>query len=227
MAADIRAITLDLDNTLWNVFPTLLKAEENIRIHLNQHYPRVTERYSVEDISKVRERIFNSRPDIQHDMTEMRRQVYMELLNQCDYDPTEADVLLKLFLVDRNNVELFPDVLPSLGTLSERYPLVSLSDGNSDLSVIGIRDYFIDCVYAADVGFFKPHPAGFLKACEIAGCEPREVVHVGDHPIADIDGARRAGLQTMWMQRNGEQWEQGFEPDYRIATLVEAVDILC
>lgn len=227
MARGIGAITLDLDNTLWDVFPTLSKAEENHRSYLSQHYPRVTERYSVEDVPKVRERIFNSRPDIQHDMTELRRQVYRELLTQCEYDPLDADVLLELFLVDRNKVELFPDVLPALSALSERYPLVSLTDGNSDLEVIGIRDFFVDCVHAADVGHYKPHPAGFIKACEIAGFEPHEVIHVGDHPIADIDGARRAGLQTMWMQRNGEKWEQDFEPDYRISSLIEAVEILC
>lgn len=227
MTADTRVITLDLDNTLWNVFPTLSKAEENFRRYLSQHYSRIPERYSAEDIAQVRERIFESQPDICHDLTKVRRQIYIELLTRCEYNPADADILLKMFLADRNKVELFPDVLPALRALSARYPLISLSDGNSDLSAIGIRDYFVDCVYAADVGYMKPHPAGFIRACEISGFEPREHMHIGDHPVSDIDGARRAGFQTMWMQRNDEDWEQEFEPDYCVVSLAGAVEILC
>ena len=114
--------------------------------------------------------------------------------------------LLSRFLIDRNNVELYPDALPALQALSQQYPLVALTDGNSDLESIGIRKYFVGAVYAIDVGFTKPHPAGFLKACEIAGTNPAKTIHVGDSPTADIAGAHGAGLHSMWVRRNGEEW---------------------
>ncbi len=227
MAAKIRAITLDLDNTLWDVFPTLRKAEQNSHRFLSEHFPRVAERFSADDISALRDRIYSNYLELQHDMTGIRRRLYVEMLKECDYDPVNAEDLLNRFLVDRNKVELYPDALPALKRLANSYPLISLSDGNANLSSIGIRDFFVGCVYSADTGYAKPHCAGFEKACEIAGVEPGEIVHVGDNPIADVDGARRAGFQTMWIQRNEEIWTEDFEPDYSVKTMLEAVEILC
>ncbi len=227
MPHKIRAITLDLDNTLWDVLPVIRKAEENSYRYLQKHYPRVADRFTVDDVPNLRERILATRSDLKHDLTAVRKQLYVDMLIECEYDPSDADLLMNRFLIDRNKVEFYPDTIPALKALSERYPLVSLSDGNSDLEAIGISGYFAGCVYAADVGYAKPHPAGFLKACEIAGFAPGETVHIGDHPIYDIAGAREAGLVTMWIRRNGEEWEAKFAPDFSVTTLSEAVEILC
>ena len=227
MGVQVCAITLDLDNTLWDVFPALEKAEANSHRYMSEHYPRIVERFSVEDIPQLRESVFETHPHINHDVTEIRKQVFVHMLSECEYDPADAEDLMRRFQVDRNKVEFYPDALPALKRLADVYPIVSLSDGNADLSVIGIRHYFIDCVSATLVGYAKPHPAGFLKACEIAGVEPREVLHIGDNPVADIVGARQVGLQTMWVCRDGEQWTEDFQPDYRVSSLTEAVEILC
>ena len=222
-----RAITLDLDNTLWDMWSVIRHAEKNSYRYLQEHYPRVAERYSVDDIPDLRWSLIDRRPELQHDVTEIRRQLFIEMLNECAYDAADAEMLLSQFLVDRNNVELYPDALPALQALSQQYPLVALTDGNSDLASIGIREYFVGSVYAIDVGFTKPHPAGFLKACEIAGTNPDETIHVGDCPTADIAGAHGAGLHSMWVRRNGEEWTEEYTPNYTVTTLTEAVEILC
>ncbi len=224
---EIRAITLDLDNTLWNIFPTIERAEANSYSLLKQIYPRVAERYSIEDVRDLREELFESLPHIRHDFTELRRQVYIHMLQACGYSLDGVDDLIERFLHDRNQLTLYPDSLPALNSLYDKYPLVSLSDGNSDLEKVGIRDFFVGCVYAADVGFLKPHYAGFLRACEIANSKPEETLHIGDHPESDIDGAKNAGLRTMWMRRNGEKWEKDYEPDFIVTSMAEVVEILC
>ena len=224
---EVRAITFDLDNTLWDVFPALEKAEENAYALLQQKYPRIVERHTVLSIRDLREHLFETMSDIRHDFTELRRRVYLQLLEESGYPVEGAEYLLKRFLHDRNQLTLYPDVLPALTKLYEKYPLISLSDGNSDLEEVGIRHFFTGCVYAADVGHLKPHPAGFLKACEIADAKPAEILHVGDHPDYDVDGARKVGMQTMWIQRNGELWTRDFEPDYRVTSLDQAVDLFC
>ncbi|MDE0310217.1 MAG: HAD family hydrolase [Acidiferrobacterales bacterium] len=224
---EIRAITLDLDNTLWDLMPTLERAEANSYALLRQIYPNVTERYSVRQIQDLRQDIFESMPQIRHDLTEVRRQVFTRMLTACDYGLDGVDALMQRFLHDRNQLTLYPDSLSALKILHGRYPLVSLSDGNSDLEKVGIRDYFVGCVYAADVGVMKPHQAGFLKACEIAKTQPRETLHIGDSPDSDIDGARNAGLQTMWMRRYSETWVKDYQPDFTVTSMAEAVDILC
>jgi FMN phosphatase YigB (HAD superfamily) len=50
------------------------------------------------------------------------------------------------------------------------------------------------CATDADVNAFKPHPRGFLTACERWGFSPAEVVYVGDRPDVDAAGAAAAGL---------------------------------
>ena len=227
MTANYRAITLDLDNTLWDMWSVIRHAEKNSYRYLQEHYPRVAERYSVNDIPDLRWSLIDRRPELQHDVTEIRRQLFLEMLTESAYDAADAELLLSRFQVDRNKVELYPDALPALQALSQQYPLVALTDGNSNLASIGIRDYFVGVVYAIDVGFTKPHPAGFLKACEIAGTTPVETIHVGDSPTADIAGAHGAGLHSMWIRRNGEEWAEDFTPNYTVTTLTEAVDILC
>lgn len=223
---EIRAITLDLDNTLWDVFPVIERAEKNAYDLLSESYPRVTEHKSFEDIRELREHLFETMPEIRHDFTELRRRVYVHLLKETGYGVDGAEYLLKQFLHDRNQLTLYPDSLPSLKRLRDRYPLISLSDGNSDLDKVGIREYFIGCVFASDVGFLKPHPAGFLKACEMAKTRPEETMHIGDHPEYDVEGARNVGMRTMWIRRNGEKWEKEFEPDFIVSTMTEAAEIL-
>ena len=225
----IRAITLDLDNTLWNVFPAIERAEQNNHQFLAQRFPEIAECYSVDCIRQLRQWIFDDRPEIRHDFTELRRLVFVHMLNKFGHDTEIADEFVEHFLEFRNQVDLYPDVLPALERLHRKYPLVSLSDGNSNLEKIGIRDYFAGCIFAAEAGVLKPDAKGFLMACDIAGTSPAETLHIGDHPQYDIDGARNAGMKTMWICRDGtgfDSWDQQFEPDYRVKSLIEAVNIL-
>ena len=228
--AAIRAISLDLDNTLWDVFPAIDRAERNTQRYIERNFPKIAERYTLDDIRQLREQHFQAYPEVRHDLTELRKRLFIELLAECGYDSCHASELLARFLADRNRVELFPDVLPALKRLSAKVPLVSLSDGNACLDTIGIRHYFTGCVTAAEVGAMKPDPRGFHRACSIAGEQPSEMLHVGDHPLYDMYGARNVGMQTMWMVRNEgleNSWDQKFEPDYRARSLAELVKLVC
>ena len=228
--AAIRAITLDLDNTLWDVIPVIERAERNTQRYMDQNFPKIAKRYTFDDVRRLREQIYRACPEIRHDLTELRRQVFLHLLDECGYDSCHASELLGRFLADRNRVELFPDVLPALKQLSATVPLVSLSDGNACLDTIGIQQYFVGSVTAADVGAMKPDPRGFHQACSIAGEPPFDILHVGDHPLYDMYGARNAGMQTMWMARTDEaekSWDQDFEPDYRAKSLTDLVNLVC
>jgi FMN phosphatase YigB (HAD superfamily) len=50
------------------------------------------------------------------------------------------------------------------------------------------------CATDPDINAFKPHPAGFLRACEIWGLQPAEVLYIGNRPEVDAAGARAAGM---------------------------------
>lgn len=52
--------------------------------------------------------------------------------------------------------------------------------------------YSLSC----EIGFIKPHPAHYQHALDQAGCAAHEVLHVGDHPLRDVEGGRRFGFRT-------------------------------
>ncbi|XP_028107024.1 haloacid dehalogenase-like hydrolase domain-containing protein 3 isoform X1 [Camellia sinensis] len=63
-------------------------------------------------------------------------------------------------------------------------------------------DYWCDTVaVSAEVEAEKPNPTIFIKACELLGVKPEDVVHVGDDCRNDIWGARDAGCDA-WLWRS-------------------------
>jgi putative hydrolase of the HAD superfamily len=65
---------------------------------------------------------------------------------------------------------------------------------------------FIDhrAIFISDqVGIGKPNPKLYLRAVERVGVRPSEAMHVGDHPINDVDAANAAGLVSVWNRREG------------------------
>ncbi len=61
---------------------------------------------------------------------------------------------------------------------------------------LGLRDRFDGCVVSANIGWDKPNPEAFRIALEMAG-DPEIRYMVGDNPVADIDGAKRAGMTAI------------------------------
>lgn len=224
----VQAITLDLDNTLWDIFPVVEKAEAETYRHIENSFPRVAELCTLEYLRNLRDEIYFTRTDIQHDLTEVRRVAYAQVLDQAGYtDNGRSQELAEFFVWHRNQVELYPDVPDALEQLSAKFPIVALTDGNADLEVIGINKYFLENLSAAKVGARKPDSKGFLMACKLTRTKPEHTLHIGDHPNYDVFGAQSAGLQAMWVRRNNEVWDEQFRPDYCVESLEQAVEILC
>lgn len=50
---------------------------------------------------------------------------------------------------------------------------------------------------------------------------------IGDDPVLDIAGGRRAGLRTIWLQRGSMSWPQSQPgPDGTVASVADAVEVL-
>ena len=70
------------------------------------------------------------------------------------------------------------------------------------LDRFGLLDCFATVTTSASVGFYKSRPEIYLRAVERLGVEPGNAVHVGDSYRFDVEGARRAGLRAVWVQRD-------------------------
>ena len=71
-----------------------------------------------------------------------------------------------------------------------------------------------------EVRAYKPHRLLFERAVERFGVAPHEVLHVGDSDVDDIIGAKSAGLQVAWVNRDGRKRRSDVPPpDFEMADL--------
>ena len=215
---DIRAITIDLDDTLWEIHPVIHRAERALYAWLGDQYPRITEKFSRKDIFQQRIAVAEEFPEQSHDYTFMRRKVLGRLGIAAGYSDSIVDEAMAVFDAHRNDVEIFPEVRPALAELRERYILIAVTNGNANLRMIGIDDLFHDIVTARLAGAAKPDQQIFDAAVSAAGCTPEQTLHVGDHPEFDVDGAIAAGLHAVWVNRSGDKWPQGLAKPHAVVT---------
>lgn len=224
----IRAITLDLDNTLWEIDPVIRRAEAALWLWLEENYPRIPESFSEGDVAVLREVIIEKYwKHKSHDYRFLRKKVLEMLAREAGYTADLVEPAFKIFDDARNNVELYPDVLPDLEYLFARFTVVALTNGNANLQTIGIRHLFHDVVTAAEVGAAKPARKIFDVAVRKTGASPVEILHVGDHPETDVDGGRQAGLRTAWVNRVNAEWPEHLAaPDVTVTSITELRKIL-
>lgn len=209
---DIRTITLDLDDTLWAIHPVIERAERELHDWLCDNYPRITERFTPGDIFKLREQVVSESPDRSHDFTFLRRTVLGRLGVAAGYGDGLVDEAMAVFSAARNDVEIFPEVRPTLTELGRSYCIIALTNGNADVNSIGIHDLFHEVISASSAGAAKPDRRIFEVAVEAGGADAEQTLHVGDHPEVDVAGARDAGLKSVWVNRTGQDWPDHLQP---------------
>ena len=129
----VRAICFDLDNTLWDVWPVIMRAEQTMYDFLAQRYPRVVASMTIEMMRSAREQTAAAHPQMRHDFTFLRKQTLREHAREFGYAEAMAEEAFDAFIQARNEVELYADVLPALEQLRKRYRLFTASNGNADL----------------------------------------------------------------------------------------------
>jgi putative hydrolase of the HAD superfamily len=113
--------------------------------------------------------------------------------------------LSELFMVT-SHWHVFPDVYPALDELRQRGLVVgTLSNWVWNLPellhALDLVRHFDFIAASARIGFEKPHPRIFEWALDKAGVAPAEAIHVGDHPIADVQGAIGVGIGAVLIDR--------------------------
>lgn len=204
----VRAITLDLDDTLWPMRPAIARAEEALQAWLAEHAPSTAALLS-ESATRhaIRAEIERRHADRLHDLTFLRREAIRAALLLAGDDPALAEPAFEVFYAKRQCVTLYEDARPALELLAARYPVIALSNGNADLRRIGLEACFYAQLGAREAGVAKPDARIFHAAAALAGVPAHAVLHVGDDPHRDALGALRAGMQAGWLDRAALGWQ--------------------
>jgi 2-haloalkanoic acid dehalogenase type II len=189
---------------------------------LSERYPGVVAEMTIEAMRAARERVALEHPQMQHDFSFLRKQVLRDHARLAGYKEELAEEAFEVFIRARNRIDLYDDVLPGLELLRDRYRLSTASNGNADLVKVGIAHWFERSISAREVGALKPDPAIFRKIVEGTDLDMAEVLYVGDDPALDVVGARGAGMQTAWINRNADPWPETLAPaDFVVTTVTE------
>jgi FMN phosphatase YigB (HAD superfamily) len=90
------------------------------------------------------------------------------------------------------------EFLDALEAQSIRVGVFSDYPTRDKLTALGLSGRFsIELVATdAEVNAFKPHPRGFLVACERWALPPEDILYIGDRPEVDATGAARTGMRA-------------------------------
>lgn len=223
-----KVLSFDLDDTLWDVESVIKRAEQKLLDWLAEHHPAIADGHSEESLRRHRITAWKRWPELAHDLSELRRRSLVLLAEECGYTNFDPNPAFDHFYQWRNTVDLLPGVEEALGQLAEKYRLIALSNGNANIQQSGLDKWFEFGLAAETVGHAKPHPAMFEQACKQAGCQPADVLHIGDDLRSDVMGARQAGMKTALVtaiQRN-QYPDLDVAPDYSFESVPALAEFL-
>ncbi|WP_159715068.1 5-amino-6-(5-phospho-D-ribitylamino)uracil phosphatase YigB [Blochmannia endosymbiont of Camponotus nipponensis] len=198
------AITLDLDNTLYNNYPIMNQAEEKSVLFLQQYHPALS-KIRMRDYYQSRKILRLMEPDIYHDVNYWRWRSLKDTLLRAGLTKNEAqsgaDSAMEIIIYWRNKIDVPLSTHETLSALSAKWPLIAITNGNANLISCGLQQYFQDVLRAGINGRAKPYKDMYYLASKRFGISCKNILHVGDDLQTDVRGAMYAGMQACWINQ--------------------------
>jgi 2-haloacid dehalogenase len=102
-----------------------------------------------------------------------------------------------------HRLDPWPDTVPGLTRLKEKFTITTLSNGNVSLLTNMAKRAGLpwDCVISAELfHHYKPDPQAYLGCADLLDVPPNQLMLVAAHP-GDLRAARGAGLMTGYVDR--------------------------
>jgi FMN hydrolase / 5-amino-6-(5-phospho-D-ribitylamino)uracil phosphatase len=238
----IEAVLFDGDQTLWDFERVMREALDAAAAQLRAARPGpFADDQTWEDLSRDRHDVGAELDGVEYNLARLRTLAFartLERLRAADgsaddgSDGALADALAASYFAHRDrDPALFDDTLPCLDTLRPDYRLGLLSNGSRLPEAIGLGGYFESVVFAQDHRVAKPDVRLFEVSRRQLGLPPAACVLVGDHPLNDVAGAKRAGWSAVWIDRSGDGTYTppdgcDEEPDAVITSFVQLPQVL-
>lgn len=204
-----RAISFDLDDTLYSNHPIMLAADKKMTAYFKKTLSNYVVDKQLHDAFNFRfwlpfrQQVIAQSPELKHDIGLLRQQSYYVGALSLGLTESEAklfaDSALAYFTEQRSNFTLPQQTHDFLTYLKSRVPLVAITNGNVDTDKIGIAQYFSHHFHASTDNKLKPDRDMFNKTCLALNIAPEQLLHVGDCGKNDVFGAINAGCQTAWL----------------------------
>ncbi len=227
----LKLITFDLDNTLWHTDPVIVKADQVQWQSILTLCPEAETLYTANTLKQLTAGVAAEKPELKHKLSLLRQEILFRFFIQCGFNKAQAEQYSQQVFADflhaRNQVELFPGALELLQNLQSKYQVIALSNGNADLTKIGLDSLFNAHYHAENVARPKPYKDMFVAALDHSKVKPEDTLHIGDHPEQDVTAAKKMGFQTAWVNIIEQAWPSQFDKaDHDISHLNQLSDLL-
>lgn len=201
----IRAISFDLDDTLYDNMPYIHEAQQALTQYIAKKYP-IAASIKESKWREIRTATLKEQPELVNDLGLLRATVltkgFMFAGMPNHTISTAVTDCFDYFYFKRSDFEVSKSVRKILKKLAKRVPLAAITNGNVNCKAIGIEKYFSCIIHASPDYPMKPNPAMFDYVSATLKIPSRNILHVGDDLDKDIKGACNAGFQTAWLAVN-------------------------
>jgi HAD superfamily hydrolase (TIGR01549 family) len=127
--------------------------------------------------------------------------------------------------------DFFDGVSELLMLLRKKYKLVLITNGpsysqRSKITKCEVESFFDHILVGGEQAYSKPHASIFNSACELAGCNISEAIHIGDSLESDIAGANQIGLDCIWVSAAIESIPSNYQAKWIVNSFIEIAPIL-
>ena len=229
----IKAMSFDLDDTLYDNGPVVRRAEAWMHMHLRCQYPHI--RHLDDNAwAQLKRHVIHQQPSLIHDVSAMRIACLTALFLRHDYSEQDArsvaEVIFKQVLAVRSDFVVPEKTFAVLSELASKIPLIAVTNGNVDTDKIGLTPFFTAVIKPGNGLRMKPYPDLFTLAAETLALPPQHILHVGDHLKSDVAGAISNGFMSAWFNDQQQSLmtsnRSSHLPDIEITHLDELTSLL-
>jgi HAD superfamily hydrolase (TIGR01549 family) len=161
--------------------------------------------------------------------TDLLEYLFEQFSTQVNFSRDELHDFRKYF--DQTRLEYFDffyGVRDLLAELRREYTLVVITNGpvysqHPKIRQIDLHSHVDHIIVGGEEQEEKPFKSIFDKACRLAKCRPEEAIHFGDSLTADIEGANKSCIKSVWISPNKDKSDL---PDHTITNFIHSPVIL-
>lgn len=204
----IKALSFDLDDTLYDNWPVILKAENAQLEYLHQALPQ-TRNTDMKQWQAFRFTLAKNDPSLCHDIGLLRQVATKQQLMHLGLAQSQAEhhsrQAFEAFYQQRIKVTIEPKIIDIMRQLSNKLPVIAITNGNACVDTMGLGKVFKFALLAGDKiadGTSleqKPSPDMFDEASKQLNINKENILHIGDSQHSDIQGALKANCMAAWI----------------------------
>lgn len=214
----IKAVIFDLDGTLLN-------RDSSVRSFIDQQYERLKPNL----LHILKENYVHRFIELDNHGYVWKDKVYQQLIKEYSIMLSPEEMLEDYLQEFKNHCVPFEHLNSMLHNLKKQgLKLGMITNGYGqfqldNIRALGIENDFDVILISEWEGIKKPNAEIFNRALSKLEVSANESLYVGDHPINDVEAAKKVGMRAIWKRNDARQ---NVEADYIIDHLIEIQDFL-